>query len=94
MTTDEYIHIYHLYLCRNRNRDGMTNQKEFGVATIVYSGTLRKNKKKNKTRSTKNQILGLGVGCAWGNYLEKYLKNDLIFLIILKTFLFKFLVLF
>ena len=28
------------------------------------------------------------------NYLEKYFKNDLIFLIILKTFLFKFLVLF
>jgi len=28
------------------------------------------------------------------NYLEKYLKNDLIFLIILSTFLFKILVLF
>ena len=37
---------------------------EFGVATIVYFGKIRKNEK-NKTRSTKNQILGLG---GWGRY--------------------------
>ena len=36
---------------------------EFGVAMIVYFEKLRKNQK-NKTRSTKNQILGLGVGYA------------------------------
>jgi len=51
----------------------MTNQKikfvktEFGVATIVYSEKLRKNQK-DKTRSAKNQILGPGVGYAWGRY--------------------------
>jgi len=59
--------------CRNQNWDGMTNQKikfvktEFGVATIVYSEKLRKNQK-DKTRSAKNQILGPGVGYAWGRY--------------------------
>jgi len=40
---------------------------EFGVTTIVYSGKLRKNQK-DKTRSTKNQILGPEVGYAWGRY--------------------------
>jgi len=41
---------------------------EFGVVTIVYFGKLRKNKKKDKTRSAKNQILGPRVDYAWRRY--------------------------
>jgi len=40
---------------------------EFGVATIVYFGKLRKNQK-NKIRYAKNQILGPRVDYAWGRY--------------------------
>jgi len=40
---------------------------EFGVATIVYTEKLWKNKK-DKRRSAKNQISGLEVGYAWGRY--------------------------
>jgi len=61
-------------ICRNQNRDKTMNQKlnlkknqRFGVATIAYFGKLRKNQK-DKTRSVKNQILGLEVGYAWGRY--------------------------
>jgi len=61
--------------CRNRNRDGTTNQKikfekikSFGVVVIVYFGKLKKNQKKDKTRYAKNQILGQGVGYAKGRY--------------------------
>ncbi|WVZ07341.1 hypothetical protein V8G54_020687 [Vigna mungo] len=46
------LHSDPVAICRNRNHDGMTVQKRnrfskkrFGVATIVYSGKLRKNHK-------------------------------------------------
>jgi len=54
--------------CRNRNRNGTTNQKikfektkNFGITTIVYYGKLQKNQK-DKTEYAKNQILGPRVG--------------------------------
>jgi len=53
-------------ICRNRNRDGTTNQKEkfvkieFGVVTIVIIGNYGKPKKRES--STTNPILGPGVG--------------------------------
>ncbi|WVZ21572.1 hypothetical protein V8G54_008894 [Vigna mungo] len=61
--------VVRLHGVATENRDGTTIQKrklfwkrDFGVATIVYYGKLRKNHKKIRQGPRKSKILGSGVG--------------------------------